>query len=136
MASAIRHCSAGFMRGKLDEPERMILGGANIRLWTKDDIKRARQYKVKGYDSRRSRKVRGVRSRVASGKAISEQQSPHVSCFNEMKSRIDDGSGLGLGALLISRNGLRKGALRKCAPLPGIHSGKVAAHAARLIARS
>ena len=43
-----------------------------------------------------------------------------------MKSRIDDGSGLGLGALLISRNGLRKGALRKCAPLPGIHSGKVA----------
>ena len=42
--------------GKLVEPERMILGGANIRLWTKEDIKRARQYKVKGYDSRRSRK--------------------------------------------------------------------------------
>jgi len=45
--------------GKLAEPERMILGGANIRLWTKDDIKRARQYKVKGYDSRRSRKKAG-----------------------------------------------------------------------------
>ena len=46
--------------GKLDEPERMILGGASIRRrWTKDDIKRARQYKVKGYDSRRSRKGTG-----------------------------------------------------------------------------
>jgi hypothetical protein len=40
--------------------------GANIRLWTKDDIKRAQQYKVKGYDSRRSRKGTGRPSRVNS----------------------------------------------------------------------
>ena len=45
--------------GKLAEPERMILGGATLRLWTKADIQRARQYKVKGYDSRRSRKGTG-----------------------------------------------------------------------------
>lgn len=25
--------------GKLDEPERMVLGGATLRLWTKADIK-------------------------------------------------------------------------------------------------
>ena len=45
--------------GKLAEPERMILGGATIRLWTKNDMKRARQYEVKGDHSRRSRKGTG-----------------------------------------------------------------------------
>ena len=45
--------------GKVAEPERMLLGGAILRLRTKADIKRARQYKVKGYDSLRSRKGTG-----------------------------------------------------------------------------
>jgi predicted site-specific integrase-resolvase len=42
--------------GKLAEPERMIYGGQNLRLWTKDDIQRARKYKVEGLPSRRNRK--------------------------------------------------------------------------------
>ena len=46
---------------KVKEPERITLGGTTLRLWTKDDIKRARQYKVKGYESRRSRKGTGRR---------------------------------------------------------------------------
>ena len=41
---------------KLAEPERMIFGGQNLRLWTKDDIKRARKYKVEGAAERQSRK--------------------------------------------------------------------------------
>jgi hypothetical protein len=41
---------------KLDEPERMMYGGQNLRLWTKADIARARKYKADGLQSRRSRK--------------------------------------------------------------------------------
>jgi excisionase family DNA binding protein len=40
---------------KLDEPERMMYGGQNLRLWTKADIERARKYNVEGLRSRRSR---------------------------------------------------------------------------------
>ena len=53
--------------GKLAEPEHLILGGATLRLWTKADIKRARQYKSKGYDSRgAAERARGARRRVDS----------------------------------------------------------------------
>jgi hypothetical protein len=38
------------------EPERMLYGGQDLRLWTKEDIARARKFKVDGFDSRRSRK--------------------------------------------------------------------------------
>ena len=41
---------------KLSEPERMIIGGATVRLWTEADVQRARKYKVEGSASRRSRK--------------------------------------------------------------------------------
>ncbi len=41
---------------ELPEPERLILGGQNLRLWTKDDLKRARKYKVEGAAERQSRK--------------------------------------------------------------------------------
>jgi hypothetical protein len=41
---------------KLAEPERMMYGGQNLRLWTKADIQRARRYKIEGRLSRRSRK--------------------------------------------------------------------------------
>ena len=41
---------------KVAEPERLILGGTNLRLWTKADIQRARQYKAKGYASWRNPK--------------------------------------------------------------------------------
>ena len=44
---------------KLAEPERMMLNGASIRLWTKDDLERARKYKVEGAAKRRSRKGTG-----------------------------------------------------------------------------
>jgi hypothetical protein len=40
----------------IDEPERMLYGGMNLRLWTKADIERARRYKVDGFKSRRNRK--------------------------------------------------------------------------------
>jgi hypothetical protein len=40
---------------KLAEPERIIFGGQNLRLWTKDDLQRARTYKVKGAAERRGR---------------------------------------------------------------------------------
>ncbi len=42
---------------QLAEPERMIFGGQNLRLWTEDDLKRARKYKVEGAAERRSKKV-------------------------------------------------------------------------------
>jgi hypothetical protein len=41
---------------QLAEPERMKYGGQNLRLWTKDDLKRARKYKVEGAAKRQSRK--------------------------------------------------------------------------------
>ena len=44
---------------RLAEPERLILGGQSLRLWAKADIKRAREYKVKGAAGRRSRKGTG-----------------------------------------------------------------------------
>ena len=44
---------------KLAEPERMVLGGTNLRLWTKADIQRARKYKREGAANRRSRKGTG-----------------------------------------------------------------------------
>jgi ABC-type ATPase involved in cell division len=40
---------------KLAEPERIIFGGQNLRLWTKDDLQRARTYKVEGAAERRRR---------------------------------------------------------------------------------
>ena len=46
---------------QLAEPERMMYGGQNLRLWTKADIARARKYKVDGLLSRKSRK--GMRRR-------------------------------------------------------------------------
>jgi hypothetical protein len=46
---------------QLAEPERMIFGGQNLRLWTKDDLKRARKYKVEGAAERRSKKGIGRR---------------------------------------------------------------------------
>jgi hypothetical protein len=48
---------------KLTEPERMIFGGQNLRLWTKDDIKRARKYKIEGAAERRSKKGVGRRKK-------------------------------------------------------------------------
>jgi transposase len=42
---------------RIAEPERLRLGGATLRLWTEDDIRRARQYKTEGAASRRSRKM-------------------------------------------------------------------------------
>jgi hypothetical protein len=48
---------------KLAEPERMIFGGQNLRLWTKDDIKRALKYKVEGAAERRSKKGMGRRKK-------------------------------------------------------------------------
>jgi hypothetical protein len=48
----------------LAEPERITLGGASVRLWTKADLQRARKHKVEGAASRRSRKgMRGSRKR-------------------------------------------------------------------------
>jgi hypothetical protein len=44
---------------KLAEPERLMLGGASIRLWTKSDLERARKYKIEGAAKRRSRKLTG-----------------------------------------------------------------------------
>ena len=44
---------------KLAEPERLILGGATIRLWTDADLQRARKFKVEGAAKRRSRKGTG-----------------------------------------------------------------------------
>jgi hypothetical protein len=44
---------------KLAEPERLILGGASVRLWTKEDLQRAQRYKVEGMAKRRSRKGTG-----------------------------------------------------------------------------
>jgi hypothetical protein len=41
---------------QLAEPERMLYGGQNLRIWTMDDIQRARNYKVKGAAERRGRK--------------------------------------------------------------------------------
>ena len=46
---------------QIAEPERMMYGGQNLRLWTKADIARARKYKVDGLLSRKSRK--GMRRR-------------------------------------------------------------------------
>ena len=40
----------------LAEPDRIILGGASVRLWTEADLKRARKYKVEGSAERQSRK--------------------------------------------------------------------------------
>ncbi len=39
----------------LAEPERLELGGQSLRLWTKADIKQAREYKIQGREQRRSR---------------------------------------------------------------------------------
>jgi DNA-binding transcriptional MerR regulator len=39
----------------LAEPERINLGGASVRLWTKADLQRARQYKKDGSAARRRR---------------------------------------------------------------------------------
>ena len=44
---------------KLAEPERLMLGGASIRLWTEADLQRARRYKVEGAAKRRARKGTG-----------------------------------------------------------------------------
>jgi len=44
---------------KLAEPERLVLGGATIRLWTEADLQRARKYKLGGAAKRRSRKGTG-----------------------------------------------------------------------------
>ncbi len=41
---------------QLAEPERIKYGGQNLRLWTKEDLKRARKYKVEGAAERHSRK--------------------------------------------------------------------------------
>lgn len=41
---------------QLPEPERMMYGGQNLRLWTKADIQRARKYKKDGLSKRRARK--------------------------------------------------------------------------------
>ncbi len=41
------------------EPEWIILGGMKLRLWTKDDIRRVRRYKVEGREDRQARKLGG-----------------------------------------------------------------------------
>ena len=41
---------------KIAEPERIILGGQNLRLWAKRDIARARKFKAANYQERLSRK--------------------------------------------------------------------------------
>jgi hypothetical protein len=41
---------------ELAEPERLVIGGATVRLWTEADVLKARKYKVEGSASRRSRK--------------------------------------------------------------------------------
>jgi hypothetical protein len=45
------------------EPEWIILGGMKLRLWTKDDIRRVRKYKVEGHDERQARKLGGKKLR-------------------------------------------------------------------------
>ena len=44
---------------KLAEPERLVLGGATVRLWTEVDLQRARKYKLEGAAKRHSRKGSG-----------------------------------------------------------------------------
>ncbi len=44
---------------KVAEPECLILAGTKLRLWSKDDIQRARKYKVEGLAERRNRKGTG-----------------------------------------------------------------------------
>ena len=41
------------------EPEWIILGRMKLRLWTKDDIRRVRRYKVEGREERQARKLVG-----------------------------------------------------------------------------
>ncbi len=53
---------------KLAEPERMLFGGQNLRLWTTEDIQRAKKYKKEGAEARRSRKGKGTGRRRAKGK--------------------------------------------------------------------
>jgi hypothetical protein len=38
------------------EPERIVLGGASVRLWTEGDLKKARKYKIEGRAERQSRR--------------------------------------------------------------------------------
>jgi hypothetical protein len=50
---------------QLAEPERMMYGGQNLRLWTKADIDRARKYKKDGRAKRRSRKRKAAPERLS-----------------------------------------------------------------------
>jgi hypothetical protein len=43
---------------KVPEPQRIRLGGQNLRLWTKQEIAAVRKFKAKNYDVARSRKKR------------------------------------------------------------------------------
>jgi predicted DNA-binding transcriptional regulator AlpA len=45
------------------EPKVIILGRMKLRLWTKDDIRRVRKYKVEGHDERQARKLGGKKLR-------------------------------------------------------------------------
>jgi len=40
----------------IPEPQRVRLGGQNLRLWSKQDIAAVRKFKVKNYHAARSRK--------------------------------------------------------------------------------
>ena len=40
----------------LAEPERIMLGGVSVRLWTEADLQRARKYKLEGAANRSSRR--------------------------------------------------------------------------------
>jgi hypothetical protein len=55
---------------QLPEPQRMMYGGQNLRLWTKADIARARKYKIEGLADRRSKAAKAaVEARKARAKA-------------------------------------------------------------------
>jgi len=44
------------LSGKLSEPNRLKVGGVDVRLWTQPDLERVRQYKAMNYRKGRGRK--------------------------------------------------------------------------------
>ena len=44
--------------GRVPEPKHVTYAGQDLRMWTEDDLKRARRYKEKNYRKGRGRKKR------------------------------------------------------------------------------
>jgi DNA-binding transcriptional MerR regulator len=47
--------------GKIPEPRRLTNGGVNARVWSDQDVERARKYKLKNYRKGRGRKAKPKR---------------------------------------------------------------------------